>query len=125
MIWWIFYSIYQYYFNINKTAMKISSPFVEYIPECKRNMRRLRKKIYKFITSRNYIRKQNAPSDLMNILGKAQLPSVVAEQLNKRKSTDLSAIKNLNVTVRMTLKEVAAITATQERQVSQLQQEWL
>lgn len=105
--------------------MKISSPFVEYIPECKRNMRRLRKKIYKFITSRNYIRKQNAPSDLMNILGKAQLPSVVAEQLNKRKSTDLSAIKNLNVTVRMTLKEVAAITATQERQVSQLQQEWL
>ena len=125
MIWWIFYSIYQYYFNINKTAMKISSPFVEYIPECKRNMRRLRKKIYKFITSRNYTRKQNAPSDLMNILGKAQLPSVVAEQFNKRKSTDLSAIKNLNVTVRMTLKEVAAITATQERQVSQLQQEWL
>jgi hypothetical protein len=105
--------------------MKISSPFVEYIPECKRSMRRLRKKIYKFITSKNYTRKQNAPSDLMNILDKAQLPSVVAEQLSKRKSTDLSAIKNLNVTVRMTLKEVAAITATQERQVSQLQQEWL
>ena len=81
--------------------MKISSPFVEYIPECKRNMRRLRKKIYKFITSKNYLRKHNAPSDLMNILDKAQLPSLVAEQLGRRKSADLSAIKNLNVAVRM------------------------
>jgi predicted HAD superfamily phosphohydrolase len=49
--------------------MKISSPFVDYIPECKKNMRKLRKKIYKFITSKSYHKKhQESKNDLLNIL---------------------------------------------------------
>jgi hypothetical protein len=105
--------------------MKISSPFVEYIPDCKRNMRRLRKKIYKFITSKNYLRKQQSAPDLMAILTRTPLPALLQEQLAKRKTADLSAIKNLSVPLRMPLREVAAITQRQEREVAELQQEWL
>ena len=48
--------------------MKITSPFMEYIPDCKKSMRRLRKKIYKFITSKNYSpKKQDNGNDLLKI----------------------------------------------------------
>lgn len=121
----IFYFNYQYYFNINKT-MKISSPFVDYIPDCKRNMRRLRKKIYKFITSKNYHKKNHhTTTDLMGIFSQRTLPQFVIEQLTKRKGLDLSAIKNLSIPTRLPLKEITAITQCQEKEVSQLQQEWL
>lgn len=118
----IFYFYPQYYFNINK--MKVASPFVEFIPDCKRSMRRLRKKIYKFITSKNYTRRQQPPADLMRVLTHTQIPVLLQEQLAKRKNNDLSAIRNLAVP-RMALKEIAAIALAQERTVSGLQQEWL
>ena len=106
--------------------MKITSPFVEFIPDCKRTMRRLRKKIYKFITSKNYHKKQQQPaSDLISILTNAQLPTLLVEQLTKRKAADLSALRNLTLPLRMPLRDVAAFTQGQERQVSELQQEWL
>lgn len=118
----IFYLCHQYYFNRNK--MKVASPFVEFIPDCKRTMRRLRKKIYKFITSKNYSRKQLPPADLMRVLTHTQVPLLLQEQLAKRKNNDLSAIRSLAIP-RITLKEIAAIALVQERTVSGLQQEWL
>ncbi len=49
--------------------MKVSSPFLEYIPDCKKNMRKLRKKIYKYITSKKYSKKnQDQKKDLINLL---------------------------------------------------------
>lgn len=104
--------------------MKVASPFVEFIPDCKRTMRRLRKKIYKFITSKNYTRKQHPPADLMRVLAHTPIPIPLQEQLAKRKNNDLSAIRNLAVP-RMALKELAAVALGQERTVSGLQQEWL
>jgi hypothetical protein len=106
--------------------MKISSPFAEYIPDCKKNMRRLRKKIYKFITSKNYHRRQQTGSDdLMSVLSLRQIPQIVVDQLAKRKTIDLSAIRNLNIPVRLPLKQIAEITAAQEQEVGWLQEQWL
>ena len=48
--------------------MKIESPFLSDIPNCKRKMRRLRKKIYKFLTSKNCPKPSTSPSDLTPIL---------------------------------------------------------
>ena len=104
--------------------MKVASPFVEFIVDCKRTMRRLRKKIYKFITSKNYTRKQQPPADLMRVLIHTQIPTLLHEQLTKRKNNDLSAIRSLAVP-KMALKEIAALALAQERTVSGLQQEWL
>ncbi len=104
--------------------MKLVSPFVDFIPDCKRTMRRLRKKIYKFITSKNYIKKQQPPADLIRALSQAPLPSILQELLAKRKSSDLSAIRSLNVP-KMSLKDIASITLNQEKMVTAMQQEWL
>lgn len=100
--------------------MKVASPFVEFIPDCKKTMRRLRKKIYKFITSKHYHKKpQESKKDLIALLKEREVPSFVVEILAKRKNVDLAAIKNLNVAVRLSLKDVVDITEKQETTVSQ------
>jgi hypothetical protein len=95
--------------------MKISSPFVDYIPECKKNMRKLRKKIYKFITSKTYHKKhQERKDDLLNILKQRDVPVFLFELLSKKKSLDLNSIKNMNVSARLPLREMLEITLKQE-----------
>jgi hypothetical protein len=106
--------------------MKITSPFVEYIPDCKKNMRRLRKKIYKFITSKNYHKKQqDNRNDLLTLFKDRQVPSFVVDLLSKKKAVDLNAIKNLNVNVRLPLKDLIEITERQEKVVNENHKEWL
>jgi hypothetical protein len=84
--------------------MKIVSPFVEYIPDCKKNMRRLRKKIYKFITSKNYTKKENDnKNNLLGLLRTRNVPTFLVEALGKKKNIDLNAIKNMNLTARIPL----------------------
>lgn len=84
--------------------MKIVSPFVEYIPDCKKNMRRLRKKIYKFITSKNYTKKENEnKNNLLGLLRARNVPAFLVEALGKKKNIDLNAIKNMNLTARIPL----------------------
>lgn len=98
--------------------MKICSPFVEQIPECKRTMRRLRKKIYKFITSKNYPKKQrqlpNNTTDLASFLALRPLPEFITEHLARRKALDLAAIKALAAPL-LSLREISAITQAQEK----------
>lgn len=55
--------------------MKFSSPFIDHIPECKRKMRRLRKKIYKYITSKNYKQPISHKKDILAIFKQAEIPS--------------------------------------------------
>ena len=56
--------------------MRVESPFIEYIPECKKNMRRLRKKIYKYITSKRYSKKSESNrNDTLALLKRANVPS--------------------------------------------------
>lgn len=89
-------------------------------------MRRLRKKIYKFITSKHYHKKQQeSRKDLIALLREREVPSFVVEMLAKKKSVDLAAIKNLNVSVRLSLKDVIDITEKQEITVSQHHREWV
>lgn len=89
-------------------------------------MRRLRKKIYKFITSKHYHKKvQESKKDLLALLKEREVPSFVVEMLAKKKNVDLAAIKNLNVAVRLSLKDVVDITEKQEMMVSQHHREWV
>lgn len=89
-------------------------------------MRRLRKKIYKFITSKHYHKKvQESKKDLIALLREREVPSFVVEMLAKKKNVDLAAIKNLNVAVRLSLKDVVDITEKQEMMVSQHHREWV
>lgn len=89
-------------------------------------MRRLRKKIYKFITSKHYHKKpQESKKDLIALLRDREVPSFVVEMLAKKKNVDLAAIKNLNVSVRLSLKDVVDITEKQEMMVSQHHREWV
>jgi hypothetical protein len=95
--------------------MKVESPFIEYIPECKKNMRRLRKKIYKFITSkRNPKKTEPSRKDTLTILKQANLPSFLWEIVSKKKHVDLNLIKNLNISSRLSLPELVSIASKQE-----------
>ncbi len=68
-------------------------------------MRRLRKKIYKFITSKNYHRKhQDHRNDFIALFKQRGVPSFILDILSKKKSVDMNAIKNLNVSMKVTLK---------------------
>jgi hypothetical protein len=84
--------------------MKVASPFIDYISDCKKNMRRLRKKIYKFIIAKKHDGKQQKKgSDLMAILKTRNVPAFLIEVLAKRKNTDLNSIKNMNLLQRLPL----------------------
>lgn len=68
-------------------------------------MRRLRKKIYKFLTSKNYHKKhQDNRNDFITLFKQRGVPPFIIELLSKRKSVDINAIKNLNVNFRIPLK---------------------
>jgi len=67
-------------------------------------MRRLRKKIYKFIIAKKHDNKQQKKgTDLISILKSRNIPSFLIEVLGKRKNTDLNSIKNMNLLQRVPL----------------------
>lgn len=95
--------------------MKVSSPFIEFIPDCKKSMRRLRKKIYKFITSKTYHKKQpNHGADLLAFFREREVPSFLLDVLAKKKTVDINSIKNMNVLNRIPLKDIVAIAQKQQ-----------
>ncbi len=82
-------------------------------------MRRLRKKIYKFLTSRTYHKKhQEMRNDFISLFRQKEVPSFIIDQLMKRKCVDVNAIKNLNVSLRVPLQEITKITDKQEQVVT-------
>jgi hypothetical protein len=94
--------------------MKITSPFIEYIPDCKKNMRRLRKKIYKFMTSKNYVQKNDQSKiGLTNLLKNNDIPPTVLDILSKKKTIDLNTIKNIHINQKIPLEDIKEITSKQ------------
>jgi hypothetical protein len=70
-------------------------------------MRKLRKKIYKFIIAKKHdMRQHKKGTDLLGILKTRNIPTFLIDVLNKRKSTDLNSIKNMNLSQRIPLGEM-------------------
>ena len=94
--------------------MKITSPFIDHIPDCKKNMRKLRKKIYKFMTSKNYTQKHDQNKMGLTILLKnTDIHSILIDALNKKKTIDLNTIKNIHIHQRISLEDIRDITSKQ------------
>ena len=94
--------------------MKIASPFMEYIPDCKRNMRRLRKKIYKFMTSRHYTQKNDQNKiDFSHLLSNKNIPIILIDNLSKKKTIDLNTIKNVHINQKISIEDIRSLTLKQ------------
>ena len=105
--------------------MKIASPFLEWIPTCKRQMRRLRKKIYKFLTSKNCPKHVKRPTDLHALLKKSGVPEVVLEAMGQsRRCTELAAVRALTVGEGVGLEEMVRMASRQEAQVLKNHDDW-
>lgn len=93
--------------------MKITSPFLDSIPDCKRKMRRLRKKIYKYLNSKNHITTSHHTHNVLPILNNVPLPEEIKEQLSKKKSIDLAGLKNLQIGSMLPLSEIVELARKQ------------
>jgi len=98
--------------------MKITSPFIEHIPECKRSMRRLRKKIYKFITSKHHTHTKTTPKkDILLTLKQCNVPSFLVDCLSRKKTVDLNSINNMILSMKVPLSDIIEMTSKQEQEV--------
>ena len=108
--------------------MKISSPFIQCIPECKRKMRRLRKKIYKYLNNKTRINSSSISSssqlDVLPILGNLRLPKGLKEQLYKTKALDITTLKAMTFTPGVSLEDMIEMTRKQEQTVLNNQLDW-
>jgi hypothetical protein len=76
-------------------------------------MRRLRKKIYKYITSKHYKKPVSQKRDMLAFIEEANLPPFLEEVLSKKKHIDLTVLKNINVHSRLSISEVIGIASQQ------------
>jgi len=92
------------------------SPFVEEIKDCKQRMRKLRKKIYKhsILSKTKLKRSKDSTEEIISIFKKRNIPEFITENLKKRRSFDVASIKNISVTVELTLSEIQNRTFSQE-----------
>lgn len=103
--------------------MQISSPFVDEVKECKQSMRKLRKKIYKHSVGskgRQSRKSKDSTDEIMHIFRERNIPPFVTEILKKRRSFDMSSIKNIAVTAALPLADIQNRTNAQESEINQL-----
>jgi len=79
-------------------------------------MKKLRKKIYKYTTSKTYLRQRKEPSfdDVLSILNTRSIPEFVIESLKKKRNFDLCTFNNINVVERSPLADLSYLTNRQE-----------
>lgn len=74
----------------------VTSPFIEEIPKCKVSMRKLRKKIYKYTSAQQRPKKvRDSTQDIYNILEHRSIPDFVLDSLKKKRTLDLTSLKNV------------------------------
>ena len=75
------------------------SPFIDQIADCKKRMRKLRKKIYKHNNNQNDKKSTNKNSDLssilINIFQKRNLPQTIISSLKNKRNIDIFSLKSL------------------------------
>lgn len=85
-------------------------------------MRKLRKKIYKHsVQSKHTVKKsKDCTEQIMSIFKTRGVPSFVTETLKKRRSFDMTSIKNIAIYDFLPFEEILARTNKQEEEVNQL-----
>jgi hypothetical protein len=77
----------------------MNSPFINQISDCKKRMRKLRKKIYKHNVNQNDKKSSNKNSDissiLINIFQKRNLPQTIISSLKNKRNIDIFSLKSL------------------------------
>ncbi len=77
----------------------MNSPFINQISDCKKRMRKLRKKIYKHNVNQNDKKSTNKNSDissiLINIFQKRNLPQTIISSLKNKRNIDIFSLKSL------------------------------
>ena len=77
----------------------MNSPFINQISDCKKRMRKLRKKIYKHNVNQNDKKFSNKNSDissiLINIFQKRNLPQTIISSLKNKRNIDIFSLKSL------------------------------
>ena len=99
----------------------IQSPFHSDIPQCRKVLRRLRKKIYKYTAVHRQTKKpKETTHDILGVLKSRNLPSFVTDALKKKRVIDLSNFKNIQVPPCASLEAITSMTDRQELEVSKL-----
>lgn len=76
--------------------LNVDSPFATNIQECKLNMKKLRKKIYKYTSTHKQNKKPKDPvQDILGLLKPRDIPSFLMEPIKKRRNLDLSSLKSV------------------------------
>lgn len=77
-------------------------------------MRKLRKKIYKYTVSHKRTRKiRDFTQDIFNILDKRTVPDFLIDSLKKKRTLDLSSIKNVVINTGSSLPEMLTLVNSQ------------
>jgi hypothetical protein len=103
----------------------MDSPFTEHIHDCKKRMRKLRKKIYKHNTSKTANKPAHRQNDLTSVLidifRKREIPGPIIESLKNKRNIDIFSLKSLVIgneeELRMELPQLKKKTTSQEEQV--------
>lgn len=95
--------------------LKVHSPFINNIEECKYVMKKLRKKIYKYTSVYKRNKKPKDPlHDILGLLKFRDIPSFVMEPIKKRRNLDLNSLKSMMALPGATLEEITSRTNNQE-----------
>jgi len=77
----------------------MNSPFIDQISDCKKTMRKLRKKIYKHTINQSDKKTANKSHDLssilINIFQKRNLPPTIVASLKNKRNIDIFSLKSL------------------------------
>ena len=84
-------------------------------------MRKLRKKIYKHCINKQKSKKQkDTTEEIIDIFKQRNVPGFVTETLKKRRSFDMTSIKNIVINSSLPLEELRNRVNMQEREVDSL-----
>lgn len=96
--------------------MDIHSPLEKEVPTCKENMRKLRKKIYKYTCSHETARKpKDSVRDILALLKTRDIPPALIDQLKKRRNFEIGNFKSLVMPEKLDLTEINIRRADQEK----------
>lgn len=99
----------------------MDSPFIDHISDCKKRMRKLRKKIYKHTIAQNEKKSSFKTNDLssmiLNIFNKRSIPQAIISSLKNKRNIDIFSLKSLVIGNEQELKwDLSALSARTSKQ---------
>lgn len=99
----------------------MNSPFIDHISDCKKRMRKLRKKIYKHSINQHEKKPSHKTNDLsamiLNIFNKRSIPQTIISSLKNKRNIDIFSLKSLVIGNEQELKwDLPALSARTSKQ---------